>query len=161
MIDFFTIGVYGLTSEQFFQTLLSNSIDTFIDIRRRRAVRGSKYSFVNSTKLQTKLRELGIRYIHILDLAPTNEIRNIQKEKDKQTSVQKRERNQLSDAFIDAYKSKVLDKYDFSRLLSQLEEIATKKALFFCVEREPLACHRSLVTEKLQQQFSFPVIHLK
>jgi len=52
--DFFTIGVYRATEETFFKKLVENNIDTFLDIRRRRGVRGSKYSYVNSNKLQEK-----------------------------------------------------------------------------------------------------------
>ena len=85
--NIFTIGVYGSTSEQFFQKITENKIDTFIDIRRRRAVRGSVYSFVNSNRLQNKLKELGINYIHILELAPTNEIRNFQLSEDAKKGI--------------------------------------------------------------------------
>lgn len=75
----FTIGVYGLTSNEFFKKLSDNNIDLFVDIRRRRAVRGSKYSFVNSKKLQANIKHLGIEYFYLIDLAPTNEIRVLQK----------------------------------------------------------------------------------
>ena len=51
MVNIFTIGVYGLTEDDFFQKLISSSIDTFCDIRRRRGVRGAKYAYVNSKKL--------------------------------------------------------------------------------------------------------------
>ena len=91
-INFFTIGVYGFTEEEFFKIIKENNIDTFCDVRRRRAVRGSKYSFVNSMKLQSKLSELSINYLHYLELSPTNEIRNKQKEDDKNKDIYKRQR---------------------------------------------------------------------
>ena len=75
----YTIGVYNSTEQQFFSKLIDNNIDTFCDIRQRRGVRGSEYAFVNSNYLQTKLKELDIKYAHILDLAPTSEIREKQK----------------------------------------------------------------------------------
>lgn len=68
-IDFFTIGVYGSTESSFFDKLKINNIDVFLDVRQRRGVRGSKYAYVNSKRLQIKLSELGIDYIHILDLS--------------------------------------------------------------------------------------------
>ncbi len=92
---FYTIGVYGLTEDQFFQKLFENQIDAFVDIRQRRAVRGSKYSFVNSIKLQNKLKELAIKYIHVLDLAPTTEIRQLQKDDDKRKGISKVVREEL------------------------------------------------------------------
>ena len=71
----YTIGVYNSTEQDFFEKLIENRIDTFCDIRQRRGVRGREYSFVNSNYLQMKLDDLGIKYAHILDLAPTTEIR--------------------------------------------------------------------------------------
>ena len=76
---FYTIGVYNLTEELFFEKLTSNNIDIFCDIRQRRGVRGAKYKFVNSIWLQKKLNNLNIKYLYIKELAPTVDIRNIQK----------------------------------------------------------------------------------
>ena len=75
MINFFTIGVYNSTENSFFEKLTKNHIDMFCDIRQRRGVRGSQYRYVNSNYLQAKLRELGINYMYIKELAPTSEIR--------------------------------------------------------------------------------------
>ena len=82
MINFFTIGVYNSTEEEFFNKLVHNDIDIFCDIRQRRGVRGAKYSFVNSQRLQNKISELGITYIHEINLAPTKKIRELQKQSD-------------------------------------------------------------------------------
>lgn len=158
--QFYTLGVYGLTAEEFFNKLTQNQIDTFVDIRRRRAVRGSKFSFVNSKRLQNKLAELKINYLHVLELSPTNEIRNLQKEADKKTGVAKRERNELGETFISEYKRQILSNYDLNKLLSELEKFGSSKAVLFCVEKEPSACHRSLVTEKLSNDFGLKPINL-
>jgi len=61
-MEFFTIGVYNSTEKEFFEKLLKNKVDTFCDIRQRRGVRGAKYSFVNSNRLQERLSELDIKY---------------------------------------------------------------------------------------------------
>lgn len=58
-MEFFTIGLYNSSDEAFFGKLKENKIDTFCDIRQRRGVRGAKYSFVNSKKLQAGISELG------------------------------------------------------------------------------------------------------
>jgi uncharacterized protein (DUF488 family) len=73
-MKFYTVGVYGSTEYDFFKKLTDNNIDTFCDIRQRRGVRGSKYSFVNSNRLQQKLQDIDIKYAHIIELAPTKEI---------------------------------------------------------------------------------------
>lgn len=61
MNKIYTIGVYGFNEEEFFNNIVSANIDTFVDIRKRRGVRGSKYSFANSKRLQAKLKELGVK----------------------------------------------------------------------------------------------------
>jgi uncharacterized protein (DUF488 family) len=81
---FYTIGVYGSTEKEFFKNITDNKIDTFCDIRQRRGVRGSKYAFVNSNRLQQRLHELDVKYGHVLELAPNTEIRELQKEVDAQ-----------------------------------------------------------------------------
>jgi uncharacterized protein (DUF488 family) len=157
---FYTLGVYGLNSDQFFEKIVSNNIDTFIDIRRRRAVRGSEYVFVNSNRLQSKLTEIGINYIHLSELSPTEEIISIQKDYDKSHNVATRKRDKLSGIFISEYKKNILDKYDMNNLFDTLKSLGSKKALFFCVEIEANACHRSIITQKLHQEYSCKIIHL-
>ena len=78
-----TIGVYGFDEERFFQALLDAHVDTFCDIRRRRGMRGSLYAFANSANLQRRLNDLGIRYLHIKDLAPDAGLREQQKAAEK------------------------------------------------------------------------------
>lgn len=84
MYDFeiYTIGVYASTEESFFNKLTDNKIDVFCDIRQRRGVRGSKYSYVNIRYLQEKLTPLGINYVYAKELAPTTEIREKQHAED-------------------------------------------------------------------------------
>lgn len=154
-----TIGVYGFSEVKFFTTLQQAGVDTFCDIRQRRGVRGAIYAFANSQRLQKRLAELGIRYLHRLDLAPTKAIRLRQKEADKAEKVARRQRARLSQAFIDAYQAEILDGFDPQSLLDDLEEDAQVVALF-CVEGEPDACHRSLVAEKLERELGVKVEHL-
>ena len=69
-----TIGVYGFDEAGFFRALQEARVDTFCDIRDRRGVRGSTYAFVNSQRLQTRLTNLGICYLHRKDLAPSKAV---------------------------------------------------------------------------------------
>lgn len=82
-MEFYTIGVYNSTEKEYFKKLTDIHIDTFCDIRQRRGVRGSEYAFINSNRLQLKLNDLDIKYGHILELAPSSEIRELQKVADK------------------------------------------------------------------------------
>lgn len=150
-MEFFTIGVYNSTEEDFFNKLIENKIDTFCDIRRRRGVRGAKYVFVNSLRLQARLKELGIEYLHILDLAPTNEIRDLQNQADKENKEKKRDRNTLGKVFSIAYKDRVLSEFDFIAFIQDLEDRGAEKVVLFCVEENPEACHRSIVSNRLEK----------
>lgn len=158
--DIITIGVYGYTEEAFFQALQSARVDTFVDVRRRRGVRGSEYAFANSQRLQGRLEEMGIRYLYALDLAPTNAIRNAQYAIDKESGTAKRQRSTLSPAFIDAYTSDILATADLDSFKASLPEDAAVVALF-CVERVPEACHRSLLAARLATDYGLSVAHLQ
>jgi uncharacterized protein (DUF488 family) len=156
---FYTIGVYGSTEKKFFEKITENNIDTFCDIRQRRGVRGAKYAFVNSNKLQQRLNELEVKYGHVLELAPTTEIRELQKLVDAQKGEQKRDRQELGKIFTIEYKNRILNSFDFDTFIEKLDEIGASKVVLFCVEEKPQACHRSIVTDKLEQ-LGYKIIHL-
>lgn len=156
----YTIGVYGSSEKEFFNKLLENRIDTFCDIRRRRGVRGSEYSFVNSNYLQSKLFELSIRYEHILDLAPTTEIRKHQKAEDLRQGEHKRDRNTLGLVFASEFKNKIVDNFDFNNFVKQLGNAAANRVVLFCVEGKAEACHRFIVANELNKRYKFEIEHL-
>jgi len=159
-MEFFTIGVYNSTEQDFFNKLVENRIDTFCDIRQRRAVRGSKYAFVNSNRLQNKLAELDIKYGHVLQLAPPKEIRELQKLADLQKGEQKRERQELGGVFKSEYKNRILENFDFDSFIENLENVGANRVVLFCVEERPEACHRSIVSNKLQDTYNYKVTHI-
>lgn len=143
-------GVYGNNETEFFQKLLDENITLFVDVRQRRGMRGSKYAFANSTYLQNKLNELGIQYIHIKELAPTNEIREAQKQNDLLTNQTKQKRECLGKKFIELYDEKILKQFDFQKFINQFN---MEKVVFFCVEQNCSACHRTLIIDKLKKEF--------
>ena len=143
-----TIGVYGFDEAHFFAALQKAHVDTLCDVRKRRDVRGSEYTFANSLRLQARLAELGIRYIHRIDLAPSDAGRQAQYGADKAARIPTRKRTQLCPAFIEAYKRERLAQFDPQSLLDETPKDAKVIALF-CVEGVPTACHRSLLAKKL------------
>lgn len=159
-MEFFTIGVYNSTEKEFYDKLLENNIDTFCDIRQRRGVRGAKYAFVNSNRLQQRLNELEIRYGYVPKLAPTTEIRELQKAIDKEKDEAKRERQELGRIFVIEYKNRILKNFDFEQFFDNLDQIGAKRIALFCVEEHPEACHRSIVTDKLKNQYNYKVTHM-
>jgi uncharacterized protein (DUF488 family) len=154
-----TIGVYGFEEEDFFRALQAAGVDTFCDIRRRRGVRGAQYAFANSRRLQARLAELNIGYIHRLDLAPSPGLRDRQHTVDAAAGTRKRQRAVLDDDFAEGYRRECLDGLDGRRFLEELGAEARVIA-FFCVEREPTACHRSLLAAHLHQDLGVEVMHL-
>ena len=112
MADVLTIGAYGWSEPAFFAALETAGVEVFCDVRRRRGVRGSEYAFVNSKRLQQRLAELGIAYVHRIDLAPSDEARQAQYAVDEATGVRKRARTELSDAFARAYEQETLREFD-------------------------------------------------
>ncbi|MYH80319.1 DUF488 domain-containing protein [Candidatus Poribacteria bacterium] len=155
-IKIVTIGVYGFDEAGFFNALCKAEVDTFCDIRSRRGVRGATYAFANSKRLQARLAELGIRYIHRKDLAPTQTVRDKQAAADKATKTAKRKRTELGKTFIEAYHTECLDAFNPQSLLDALASDAKVVALF-CVETAPEACHRSLVADKLAKTLNLEV----
>lgn len=143
----FTIGVYGTTPGAFFDELSKNGVDVLIDIRRRRAVRGSQYTFANAQRLTDELAAREIAYLHVLGLAPDLETLNLQGRADTEAKRLKSERTELSAQYLEQYTARTLNTFDFAALARELKPY--KAPVLFCVERIAQACHRSLVAPKL------------
>jgi uncharacterized protein (DUF488 family) len=155
-----TIGVYGYSEDDFFAALRDAGVDTFCDIRRRRGMRGSLYAFANSARLQERLGEMGIRYLHFKELAPTEEIRDLERQAEKKTRTAKRKKTMLSEAFVSAYTAQILGHFDTGAFMAKLGPDVRVISLF-CVEGAPEACHRSLLAERLGSDLGVKVEHIK
>jgi uncharacterized protein (DUF488 family) len=155
----YTIGAYGHTEQSFFQHLLDAKIDVLCDIRQRRGMRGSTYAFLNSTRLQQRLHDVGIEYRHIKELAPSTSIRDRQKVIDAQTGISKTQRIELSQEFRTLFQAEVLEQLEPRHVLAALPPSA-RRPCFFCVERSACACHRSLVADWLRKPWSTKVVNL-
>lgn len=154
-----TIGAYGFDANSFIQALKSAGVDLFIDIRARRGMRGAAYAFANAARLEAALTSAGIRYAHAKELSATEAVRDVQRMADDNAGIAKRDRSRLSDAFISAYREQSLLDFDSRRFVEAYCSEAKRPALF-CVEREPAACHRSLVAERLATDLGVPVEHV-
>ena len=142
-----TIGVYGSTSDRFLAALKHVKVDVLLDVRQRRGVRGAEYAWANSQRLQQALADRGIAYRHLKELAPTSEIRAVQYAADAATGEGKRTRAELSAGFKRAYVERILEPADLGELLASFDDSCT--AALLCVERDPQACHRSLIADRL------------
>jgi hypothetical protein len=73
--------------------------------------------------------------------------------------VAKRKRAELSPEFVAGYNKERLNDFESRAFLDRLGAEAKVVALF-CVEREPAACHRSLVAQRLEKDLGVEVVHL-
>jgi uncharacterized protein (DUF488 family) len=133
--------------------LRSSGVQVVVDVRQRRGVRGSEYAWANATRLQAALDEAGIGYEHRLDLAPTAELRQLQYREDERVGVRKRSRDRLAPEYVRRFTAEILDRV-------KLERPPDTSALL-CVERDPEACHRSLLADRLAAEHGVAVTHLR
>jgi uncharacterized protein (DUF488 family) len=152
-----TIGVYGFDHDSFLEALADAGIDLLLDVRQRRGVRGSEYAWANAQRLQAALAEANIGYTHLKELAPTTELRELQYREDARLGEGKRSRTVLAPEYASRYTEEILDRVDLGPVVSW---IGKSSATLLCVERDPEACHRSLIAARLQRDWSFSVEHL-
>jgi uncharacterized protein (DUF488 family) len=150
-----TIGVYGWTLETFIVALRAARMPKVIDVRQRRGVRGSEYAWANAQRLQAALAEAGLAYHHHKELAPTTELRKLQYAEDAKQGAGKRSRGSLAAVYRERYANEILDHADLASLVPELP------AALLCVERDPEACHRSLIAERLAAGYDVDVVHLR
>ena len=153
-----TIGVYGFDQAAFLRSLEGAGVYLLLDVRQRRGVRGSEYAWANAQRLQAALAEAGIGYSHLKELAPTIEMRQLQYAEDARLGEGKRNRTVLAPAYVERYTEEVLERVDLGPVV---QWIGKSSAALLCVERDPEACHRSLVAERLRREWGFEVEHLR
>jgi uncharacterized protein (DUF488 family) len=154
-----TIGVYDWTLDAFLAALAAADVRTLLDLRQRRGVRGSQYAWANSRRLQAALAETGIAYEHLPELAPTTEMRHLQYAEDARQGVGKRSRERLAPKYVERYTRERLDQVDLEPIVASLP--AGGATALFCVERDPEACHRSLVAQRMADEFGLALEHLR
>ena len=159
MLRMATIGVYGFDRESFLQRLRHVDVRVLLDVRQRRNVRGPEYSWANSVRLQEALADAGIAYEHHLELAPTTELRQLQYVEDDRQGIGRRSRRELATQYTRRYTAEILDSADLAPIVSTLS--SGQVAALFCVERDPEACHRSLIAQRLAERHHVTIEHLR
>jgi uncharacterized protein (DUF488 family) len=151
--------VYGWTLEAFLDALRQAEVALVVDVRQRRGVRGREYAWANARRLQATLAEAGIGYRHHRELAPTTELRQLQYREDDRLGVGKRSRTELAPEYRQRYLREILGRADLAPVVEEMP--AGMASALLCVERDPEACHRSLIAERLAAEFRLPVRHLR
>jgi uncharacterized protein (DUF488 family) len=153
-----TIGVYGWSADTFLAALRQADVELLLDVRQRRGVRGSEYAWANSARLQAALAEARIEYRHRRELAPTTELRQLQYREDERLGVGKRSRVELAPEYSERYTREILDRVELELIVEELS--ANAASALFCVERDPEACHRSIVADRIAPSYGVRVRHL-
>lgn len=154
-----TIGVYEFDASTFLAALRAADVALVVDVRQRRGVRGPRYTWANSRRLQSLLADAGIAYVHHSELAPTTELRHLQYREDHLQGVGKRSRRRLAPEYIERYIAEILDPAPLEKLVAELP--ADRPAALMCVEATAVACHRWLIARRLADRFGFTVTHLE
>jgi len=154
-----TIGVYDFDLASWLGALRDAEVGLVIDVRQRRGVRGPRYSWANSRRMQQALAGEGIAYSHHRELAPTTELRHLQYAADDRLGVGKRSRELLDPEYRERYVREILDRAELDALVAELPADATSALL--CVEADPEACHRSLIAERLAERYDLPLAHIR
>ncbi len=154
-----TIGVYGFDLAGFLAALSTAEVGLVLDVRQRRGVRGREYSWANSKRLQLALAEAEVAYEHHPEFAPTTELRQLQYREDARLGVGKRSRVELAGEYRARYLGEILDHVDLAALVGHLP--SEHAAALLCVERDPEACHRSLIAQRMEHELGATVVHLR
>ena len=136
-VRLFTIGFAETTAEHFFTMLQSAGVKRVIDVRLNNTSQLAGFS--KKDDLRFFLREMGgIEYVHIPELAPTQNI---------------------LDAFKKHKGSWAIYEQEFNALMAKrrIEDIVARDTADFgcllCSEKKPDHCHRRLVAEHLQKHW--------
>ena len=71
----------------------------------------------------------------------------------------KRSRTQLAREYRERYVAEILDRVNLDAVVAEFpKEVG---AVLMCVERDPEACHRSLIAERLAADYGIEVSHLR
>jgi uncharacterized protein (DUF488 family) len=158
-VNVVTIGVYDWELPSWLDALRAADVRLLADVRQRRGVRGPRYAWANSRRLQAALAEAGIAYSHHIELAPTTELRRLQYAADDRAGVGKRSRAKLDPEYAERYVREILDRADLDAFVAGLPDDGATALL--CVEADPEACHRSLAAQRLHERYDIAVSHLR
>ncbi|GAB3717581.1 hypothetical protein GCM10028793_55430 [Nocardiopsis oceani] len=86
-------------------------------------------------------------------------MRQLQYAADARQRVGKRSRRELAAEYTRRYTAEILDPVDLTPIVSVLPSSGT--AALLCVERDPEACHRSLIAQRLAEQHPVTTDHLR
>ena len=132
-INLFTIGFTQKSAQEFFETLMQAGVRRVIDTRLNNV--SQLAGFDKRIDLEYLLRTIGnIEYVHVLDLAPTQDILDDYKKKK---------------GDWDVYEQQFLGLMRDRKIEQKVSSDMMDCACLLCSEPKPHNCHRRLVAEYL------------
>ncbi|MEE2691224.1 MAG: DUF488 domain-containing protein [Pseudomonadota bacterium] len=139
-----TIGYEGASLEDFIASLKVACVDIVIDVRERAQSRRAGFS---KNALASALESAGIEYEHFQKLGDPKEGREAARAGD----IEK---------FRRIY-SNVIRGGDAVAAIDEIIEIASSMhACLLCYERDPVSCHRKMITDIIEKKDGIKPIHL-
>jgi uncharacterized protein (DUF488 family) len=136
-VEIFTIGFAGTTAERFFTALRNAGVKRVIDVRLNNT--SQLAGFTKKEDLRFFLSSVcGIEYVHVPELAPTQEMLDAFKKHKGDWDVYEREFNEL------------MAKRGVEKVMAP---DAVNLGCLLCSEKTPHNCHRRLVAEYLDRHW--------
>lgn len=133
----FTIGFTKKSAEDFFTKLKRSGAKRVVDVRLNNV--SQLAGFAKRNDLEFFLREIcGMDYVHLPDLAPTQDILDEYKKNKGDWSV---------------YEQKFLDLMRRRQIERKIDRAVVADGCLLCSEEKPHHCHRRLVAEYLKSHW--------
>ena len=129
----YTIGYEGTDIEQFVQTLKVVGVKVLADVR---AVALSRKKGFSKNALKARLEEEGIEYLHFVALGDPK-------------SGREAARAGRLELFRKIYLKHLSGEIAQASLAALNKTVKTAPTCLLCFERDPIVCHRSIITQKL------------
>ena len=143
-IKVFTIGFTKKSAREFFTLLERAGVKRIVDVRLNNI--SQLAGFAKKDDLQFFLERLGIGYLHLPILAPTQDM----------LDAYKKEKGSWAD-----YEKKFLALMHERQIESHVKKEVLDEGCLLCSEDTPEHCHRRLVVEYLREKWgTVSVVHL-
>jgi len=133
----FTIGFTKKSAEEFFTKLSRAGVKRIVDVRLNNVSQLAGFTKRDDLRYFTKAI-CGVEYVHLPDLAPTQDMLDEYKKKGRDWSV---------------YEKKFLDLMVKRRIEATIPKEVIDSACLLCSEDKPYHCHRRLVAEYLKEKW--------
>ncbi len=133
----FTIGFTKKTAEKFFEKLRSSGAKRIVDVRLNNV--SQLAGFAKKQDLAYFAKQIcGMDYVHVPELAPTQDILDEYKKKKSDWAV---------------YERKFLELMKWRKIEKAVPRDIIEEGCLLCSEDKPHHCHRRLVAEYLKQHW--------